>query len=412
MGDTGMRGIAASQDIRFKDKVAQSIKATKFPPHFSEKVDLRKVNVNVLRSWVAEKVTELIKIEDDIVVEYVFGMLEDPDNPMPDPKKMQVALVGFMDKHGAAAFMDGLWKLLLSAQKTTGGVPAEFIEAKKAELQRRQQEDTKPFIPPPRMGARLVRLLVLRPATMATAVTIAATTAGAIRLVTAGIVTATRGTAVGLPLAEGTLSVRGITDMGRELEQGVATTAVVVVVAGEVDRDLARGMVEGTVVVVVAEGEAGAEALPLDAGKALLPAGVAALSTADLPAGPLPDDAALLLLAAHPPAIVADPLVLDAAPLPNCHPSSQTWEGTPQPVSCRLEVSFPSPAKGCRAWPASLPHAAYRRPGAEPKPEQNPKCYPSSPWCASPQVAQPLGLALSLARSCQATTCEPESEQE
>lgn len=38
---------------------------------------------------------------------------------------MQVSLVGFMDKYGAAAFMDALWKLLLSAQKTVGGVPVE-----------------------------------------------------------------------------------------------------------------------------------------------------------------------------------------------------------------------------------------------------------------------------------------------
>lgn len=38
---------------------------------------------------------------------------------------MQVNLVGFMDKHGAAAFMEQLWGLLLSAQATVGGVPAE-----------------------------------------------------------------------------------------------------------------------------------------------------------------------------------------------------------------------------------------------------------------------------------------------
>lgn len=67
---------------RFKDKELASIKSTKFPKHFSEKVDLRKVNISVLRPWVAEKVTELIKVEDDIVVEYVFGMLEDRENPV------------------------------------------------------------------------------------------------------------------------------------------------------------------------------------------------------------------------------------------------------------------------------------------------------------------------------------------
>ncbi|WRT66855.1 uncharacterized protein IL334_003818 [Kwoniella shivajii] len=136
-----MRGTNAAQDSRFKDKEAASIKATKFPKHFSEKVDLRKVNLSVLRPWIASKVTELIKIEDDVVVEYVFGMLEDKEKPIPDPKKMQISLVGFMDKHGAAAFMDSLWSLLLSAQNTVGGVPAEFIEAKKKELQAKQAEE-------------------------------------------------------------------------------------------------------------------------------------------------------------------------------------------------------------------------------------------------------------------------------
>lgn len=38
---------------------------------------------------------------------------------------MQVNLLGFMDKYGAAHFMEELWKLLLSAQETVGGVPAE-----------------------------------------------------------------------------------------------------------------------------------------------------------------------------------------------------------------------------------------------------------------------------------------------
>jgi hypothetical protein len=45
-------------------------------------VDLRKVNIGVLRPWIAKKVTEMIKFEDDVVVEYVFGMLEDRDTPV------------------------------------------------------------------------------------------------------------------------------------------------------------------------------------------------------------------------------------------------------------------------------------------------------------------------------------------
>ncbi|ORX39606.1 hypothetical protein BD324DRAFT_614315 [Kockovaella imperatae] len=150
-----MRGTTMGQDSRFKDKEAASIKATKFPKNFNEKVDLRKVNLSVLRGWIAQKVTELIRIEDDVVVEYVFGMLEDKDNPMPDPRKMQVSLVGFMNKYGAAAFMEALWTLLLSAQNTVGGVPAEFIAAKKAELEQRQMNERNgqdASRPPPRDG--------------------------------------------------------------------------------------------------------------------------------------------------------------------------------------------------------------------------------------------------------------------
>jgi hypothetical protein len=45
-------------------------------------VDLRKVNISVLRSWVAQKITELLKFEDDVVVEYAYGLLENKDDPV------------------------------------------------------------------------------------------------------------------------------------------------------------------------------------------------------------------------------------------------------------------------------------------------------------------------------------------
>lgn len=47
-----------------------------------KQVDLRKVNISVLRPWIAQKVTELIRVEDDVVIEYVFGMLEDKEKPV------------------------------------------------------------------------------------------------------------------------------------------------------------------------------------------------------------------------------------------------------------------------------------------------------------------------------------------
>lgn len=38
---------------------------------------MRKVNLEVIRPWVAKKVTELVGFEDEVVVEYAMGLLED-----------------------------------------------------------------------------------------------------------------------------------------------------------------------------------------------------------------------------------------------------------------------------------------------------------------------------------------------
>jgi hypothetical protein len=58
------------------------LKTTKFPPSYDIKVDLRKVNIGVLRTWIAAQVTALVGFEDDILVEFVFGMLESKDDPV------------------------------------------------------------------------------------------------------------------------------------------------------------------------------------------------------------------------------------------------------------------------------------------------------------------------------------------
>lgn len=43
---------------------------------------MRKVNLNVIRPWIAKKITELIGFEDEVVVEYAMGLLEDEQQPV------------------------------------------------------------------------------------------------------------------------------------------------------------------------------------------------------------------------------------------------------------------------------------------------------------------------------------------
>lgn len=54
----------------------------KFNPVLDKKVDMRKVNLGVMRPWVTKRVVELVGFEDEVVVEYAMELLEDKSNPV------------------------------------------------------------------------------------------------------------------------------------------------------------------------------------------------------------------------------------------------------------------------------------------------------------------------------------------
>ncbi|KAL8734774.1 MAG: hypothetical protein Q9181_003059 [Wetmoreana brouardii] len=110
---------------------AKLLKQTKFPPEFNLKVDMKKVNVEVLKKWIAGRISEVLGNEDDVVIELCFNLLE--GSRFPDVKVLQIQLTGFLDKD-TPKFCKDLWTLCLSAQSSPQGVPKELLEAKKAEL--------------------------------------------------------------------------------------------------------------------------------------------------------------------------------------------------------------------------------------------------------------------------------------
>ena len=64
------------QDKRFSDKEAKLLRTTKFPAEFGQKVDIRKVNLAVMRPWMVKEVTTLIGFEDEVVVEYAVSRIQ------------------------------------------------------------------------------------------------------------------------------------------------------------------------------------------------------------------------------------------------------------------------------------------------------------------------------------------------
>merc|ERR1719380_424702 len=138
-GGCFFRGISGDQDSRFGNKEKKLIASMTFPPSFDEKVDMNKVSMEIMSPWIANRITELLGVEDDIVVDYCMTQLEDGKEKPIDPKMLQLNLQGFLARK-APKFMKELWEMLLSAQESPVGVPKQLLDARKAEMMAQEQE--------------------------------------------------------------------------------------------------------------------------------------------------------------------------------------------------------------------------------------------------------------------------------
>ena len=49
----------------------------KFEDNLVKKVDMSKVKMDVLKPWITKRIYEMLKMEDDVVVEFIFNQLEE-----------------------------------------------------------------------------------------------------------------------------------------------------------------------------------------------------------------------------------------------------------------------------------------------------------------------------------------------
>ncbi|KAL2328781.1 hypothetical protein Fmac_022208 [Flemingia macrophylla] len=131
------RGTSADQDTRFSNKQAKLMKSQKFAPELEHLVDMSKVNMEVIKPWITRRVTELLGFEDEVLINFIHSLL---DAKEVNGKEVQIQITGFMEKN-TGKFMKELWTLLLSAQKTSSGVPQQFLDAKEEELLKKKAEN-------------------------------------------------------------------------------------------------------------------------------------------------------------------------------------------------------------------------------------------------------------------------------
>ncbi|PHJ20565.1 pwi domain-containing, partial [Cystoisospora suis] len=145
------RGTSREQTPFFKDKDKKLIESRKWPAIFEQRVDMSKVNADVMKAWVTSKITSLLGFEDDIVSSYCMTQLYPEEAMSADidirqnylcPKNLVISMTGFIGKN-ATPFVKELWELLLAAQKEKNGIPPAFLENKKLEMQRKREEAAK-----------------------------------------------------------------------------------------------------------------------------------------------------------------------------------------------------------------------------------------------------------------------------
>lgn len=57
-------------------KEKKLLKSMKFPKEYETKIDLKKVNWEVMKTWIASRITDLLGVEDEVLVGYVYEQLE------------------------------------------------------------------------------------------------------------------------------------------------------------------------------------------------------------------------------------------------------------------------------------------------------------------------------------------------
>lgn len=141
MAASGFRGTSVEQDGRWgkaeEKLMAEMAKNGKFSPVLDTKVNMKKINIDVISKWIAQKIIQIMKKEDDVLINMVINILQGPEVI---GKRMQVMLTPFLDKD-TQKFMDELWGLLIDAQNQESGIPSLFIEQKKQEIKARSVKE-------------------------------------------------------------------------------------------------------------------------------------------------------------------------------------------------------------------------------------------------------------------------------
>ena len=115
------KGTSCEQDHSFKRLREQQKEEISYPPIFSEKIDPTKINMEVIEAWISSKTTELLEIEDDILVGIIVEYLKSHGTST-EAKKLSSEIEPFLEEQ-TIPFIKELWEICQLAMKSEDGIP-------------------------------------------------------------------------------------------------------------------------------------------------------------------------------------------------------------------------------------------------------------------------------------------------
>lgn len=125
------------------DDIKAQGKSSKKSSLFKKPVDISKVNLPIIKTWMETTIQEQLP-DDDIVVEFIYEMLQAEDQP--DIKAIKEQMDDFIGKDESLKFCEELWALLLSGQSDPDGIPEQLLEQRKRQLEKETAEKAKIMI--------------------------------------------------------------------------------------------------------------------------------------------------------------------------------------------------------------------------------------------------------------------------
>lgn len=137
---SAFRGSGSTDTGRFEDKTLKMMNKIKFPPELDQKINMEKVELEPFKKWIAMKTESILGIDDDILTNLIFNMLQ--KEQFPSARYIYVQLVPFLERH-VRKFMMELWELLDSAQESGTGIPQAMLDTLRKELDSKKREQDK-----------------------------------------------------------------------------------------------------------------------------------------------------------------------------------------------------------------------------------------------------------------------------